>query len=377
MEYIKNLSKDIRRREGGGKAQVLSILKRNGFNVPQGFVLKTNAFSYFVKYNQKEYKDIKDHGFPSEILREIGIAWKLLKNKKVIVRSSATVEDSAQLSFAGQYATFMNINDKKRLIDAIKRCYSLMFTERVFTYCKENNVDPNNIEMGIIIQKMVDVDFAGVLFTSDPTGNSEEIIIETTRGLGDSLTSGYINPNRYVISKKNMRIKLKHLEYTQQIPDNILLKIAKLGKKIERLFKVAQDIEWGLKNKNIYLFQSRPVTTLKKLRKERFIIGISASIGQASGIVNIIKEHKEFNKFKTGDILVSDRIDIDFLPLIKKSKAIVTSGGVTSHVAILAREFEIPCVVGLKFPTRMFKKGEKILVDGFGGIIYKLHSGTI
>lgn len=372
MKYIKNLSNNIKKREGGGKAQILSSLKRSGFNVPNGFVLTTNAFSHFVNDRREKYKDIKNYQFPPDILKEIGHAWKLLKNKKVIVRSSATIEDSAQLSFAGQYATFMNIQNERRLIEGIKKCYYLMFTKRVSTYCKNNKIDLKAVEMGVVIQEMIDTDFSGVMFTKDPVKNSEDIIIETTKGLGDLLTSGYVNPNRYVINKDDMKIKSKHLEYAQQIPDNILVEIAKLGKRIENLFEISQDIEWGLKNREIYLFQSRPITTLKKLSKKRFVIGIPSSNGQAKGIVNIIKGYKELDKFKRGEILVSDKIDIDFLPLIKKSKAIITGGGLTSHISILAREFEIPCVVGLKYPTKIFKKGEKVLVDGFGGVIHRL-----
>lgn len=223
----------------GGKAANLGFLTQNGFNVPEGFCIstKTNRIDEKIK---------------SEIIKE----FKKLKSK-VAVRSSATAEDSRNLSFAGQFDTFLNIDHEKQLFNAIKKCKNSVKSDRVKIYLKNKKL--GSINMAVIIQKMVKADYAGVIFTIDPI-HKKDILIEIVKGLGDKLVSGTVTPNNYLINRKNMDINNK-LELFKL--DNKLIKnLAKIALKIESLYKNPQDIEFAIKNNSIFILQSRPITTL-------------------------------------------------------------------------------------------------------------------
>lgn len=238
---IKDL-KDITREEVklfGGKATNLGFLIQNGFNVPAGFCISTKI--------NKLTKDIKKN---------------IIQNYKgldspVSVRSSATAEDARNASFAGQFDTFLNINSEAKLLDAIKDCWNSVKSSRVNSYLEDKTI--KNLDMAVIVQKMVNADFAGVIFTVNPI-KKKGILIEVTEGLGDKLVSGEVTPNTYFIDKKSLKIlnDVKKFDFTT----SLVKKLSQTALAIEKLYRFPQDIEFCIKNEKIFILQSRPITTL-------------------------------------------------------------------------------------------------------------------
>ena len=238
---IKEL-KDIKNTEVnlfGGKAANLGFLLQNGYNVPEGFCIST-----------------KIKNIDGKIKKEIIKKFRELKSK-VAVRSSATAEDSKNLSFAGQFDTFLNIKNEKDLINSIKKCKNSVKSKRAISYAKNKKI--TNIKMAVIVQKMIDSEFAGVIFTIDPV-NKKDILIEIVKGLGDKLVSGKVTPNSYFIDRKRFNIKNKILLF--DFDKNNIKKLAETSLKIESLYKCPQNIEFAVENNEIFILQSRPITTL-------------------------------------------------------------------------------------------------------------------
>ena len=225
----------------GGKAANLCELFNAGFNVPNGFVVKTNAYN-----NMNE-----------ELKKEIT---KTLKKFKApfAIRSSATAEDLAKASFAGQYDTFLNI-EKKDVIKNIKKCWDSINTQRAQFYRKQHKIK-GKILMAVIVQEMIKADFAGIVFTIDPV-HKKHILIETAPGLGEAIVSGKLTPNDYFVDRNNFEIIDKKIN-TKELDENTIKKLAKISLKIEELFTSPQDIEFATKNNEIFILQSRPITTL-------------------------------------------------------------------------------------------------------------------
>lgn len=238
---IKDL-KDIKREEidlFGGKAVNLGILLQNGFNIPSGFCISTQV--------NKLTEDVKDK--INQKLRNIAFP--------VAVRSSATAEDSRNSSFAGQFKTFLDINSEKELFAAIEKCWNSLNSKNVQAYLKNKNI--KNVKMAIIVQKMVNVDYGGVVFTIDPI-EKKNILIEVVEGSGEKLVAGEVTPNTYHVDRKDFSIIQK--EATVEFDENLLIDISKTALKIEKLFNYPQDIEFCLKDRELFILQSRPITTL-------------------------------------------------------------------------------------------------------------------
>lgn len=321
----------------------------------------------------------------------------------VAVRSSATTEDLSTASFAGQQETFLNIKGKEALIEAVKKCWASLFTARAIYYRTKKGFSHETSYIAVVVQRMVNSDKSGVMFTINPlTNNKDEIVIESVFGLGEGIVSGTIEPDSYVIDKKRLsvikrRLGVKKLVFVkdskghtikEELPEDKhneeVLTVAELkslsnyGLEIEEHYKWPQDIEWAIEKGKIYIVQSRPVTTVEKEAKEIkvegkvLIEGLAASAGIASGIVKIIKDLKDLNKIKEGDILVTRMTNPDMVVTMQKAKAIVTDeGGLTAHAAIVSREIGLPCIVGTKNATRILQEGTIVTVDGTNGKVYE------
>ena len=261
--------------------------------------------------------------------------------------------------------------------------------------------DHFKVGIAVPVQLMIQSEISGIMFTINPlTNNKEEISIEAGFGLGQTIVSGEITPDQYIIDKKTFKIKSKYIsrqtiqdtiagrvkvspEYqkTQKLKDSLVVELAKLGVKIEKHYGRPQDIEWAMNSDKLYIVQSRPVTTLKIKthditvdigNKDLILTGISASPGIGVGLVKILKGPKELSKVQNGDILVAQMTDPDYVPAMKKASAIVTDeGGRTSHAAIVSRELGIPCVVGSSLATKILKENELVTVNGYKGLVYQ------
>ena len=294
----------------GGKGANLLRLVSAGLPVPQGFILTTNAYCEFIALNSIESAILKKLpvgsgqdlqvleeaskkirrlfstvNIPAVIAAQIINAYTQLGSPPVAVRSSATTEDLPGLSFAGQQDTFLNIVDEKSLLKAVVDCWSSLWTARAIGYRNRNGISHAGISLAVVVQQMIQSESSGVLFTANPlTGLRSEAVIDATFGLGEALVSGQVEPDHYVVDLAAGKIISKTLgrkevairgnpeggtfqenkdhEIEQALNDNRILQLSRLGKQVESLDGVSQDIEWAFTDNDLHLLQSRPITTL-------------------------------------------------------------------------------------------------------------------
>ena len=338
----------------------------------------------------------------------------------VAVRSSATAEDLPTASFAGQQSTYLNIYGENALIKAIKDCWASLFEPRAIYYRVQNNFEHMKVGLAAVVQMMVQSERAGVIFTVDPLYQDPSILsIEAGYGLGEVVVSGQVTPDTYRVDKEsfnlidkniskqtwmiakikgeNRHVNIKEeMQDKQKLSDTEIKDLARLAAKIEQHYNFPQDIEYAIEKGNIYIVQSRPITTLDDKKEKSHISvqkqqdgrvqktektmtegriltkGLGASPGVGIGPVKIIKNASEIKRMEKGDILVTEMTTPDFVPAMKKAAAIVTNtGGMTSHAAIVSRELGVPCIVGTSNATTVLTEGMNVSVDGTHGIVYE------
>ncbi|MDO5851097.1 MAG: phosphoenolpyruvate synthase [Methanobacteriaceae archaeon] len=434
VEFFEQLGKDdipI----AGGKGANLGELTNAGIPVPPGFVITAETYRKFVtkteiidKINEllnnldindtnklravsDEIKQlIKETPIPDDIQRIIIEAYNALCVKTeddvtVAVRSSATAEDLPDASFAGQQDTFLNIKGIDDVLENVRSCWASLFEARAIFYREENDFDHSRVYIAVVIQQMVNSEKAGVMFTVNPSTGEEQMLIEGAWGLGEGVVSGTVTPDTCVYDKESDKeasyiINTKKTMFKKdektgktietEVPDDLkdkrviseeeLKKLTQLGRRIEKHYKKPQDTEWGIENDNVYMLQSRPITTLKNIKEvksetiERNIIleGLGASPGTVAGTVKIINDIDELDKIKDGDILVTTMTTPDMVPAMKRANGIVTNeGGVTCHAAIISRELGIPCVSGTGKATTTLKENSIVTIDGKKGLVFE------
>ena len=435
LDELSNRDIDI----AGGKGASLGEMWNAGLPVPPAFVVTAEAYRYFIRETKLDkkireiLKDI-DVNNPEELNRKSEEIRKLIldanmpKDLEIIiiesynrlceesgeeevfvaVRSSATAEDLPDASFAGQQETYLNIKGAENVVKAVQRCFASLFTPRAIFYREQKGFDHFKVALAVVVQKMVNSEKAGVLFTVNPINqNYEEMVIEGAWGLGEGVVSGVVTPDTYIIDKKTLtpksisvakkdvmfirdeKGKTKKVETPEDLrekrvlSDEELRRLAEMGLTIEKHYGRPMDIEWAIEKGNIFMLQARPVTTLDKEKKEEtskeseelgeiLLKGIGASPGLASGKVKIIHDIKEIDKIEEGDVLVTKMTTPDMVPAMKKASAIVTDdGGLTCHAAIISRELGTPCVVGTQRATEVLKDNMVVTVDGEKGIVYR------
>lgn len=435
----------------GGKNASLGEMINAGLPVPPGFAVTAYSYEKYIqekKIAEQIYKIIKEtvtdlndpkqYDVASKKIREliektqmpkdieiaIRTAYKQLNERLdltdtfVAVRSSATAEDLPDASFAGQQETYLNVKGADELIEKVRKCWSSLFTPRAIFYRNEKGFPHEKVFISVGVQKMVNSGCAGVMFTINPvTGDRDEIVIEGNYGLGETVVSGAVNPDDFVIDKattaiKERRIARKTVEYIRDpktgktvhleipaekqkitcITDEEIFALAELAKRIEKHYGKPMDIEWAIDQdlfypQSMFIVQARPETifgtkTMEAPKMEAsqheqlkvIVRGISAGrrgygIGKATVVLNPDDANRDMKK---GDVLVTGMTDPDFVPFMKMASAIVTDkGGITSHAAIVSRELNIPCVVGTEIATQVMKTGQEYTVDSRNGIIYE------
>ncbi|MFP3346332.1 MAG: pyruvate, water dikinase [Sulfolobaceae archaeon] len=435
---LKSIRKDMLS-VAGGKGANLGELIAFGIRVPPGFVITSNAYKYFIEYNnlKEKIKEVlekeSDEESASEKIRSLILSALVPKDLEesiykgydslskmvgkevlVAVRSSATAEDIAEASFAGQQDTYLNVS-RSELIEAVKKVWASLYTARAISYRKAKSIDQLNISMAVVVQKMVNSRSAGVMFTLHPsTGDRNYIVIESSWGLGESVVGGKVTPDEVVIEKSSLKIVERRLSHktskivydpvarknktvqltgeeadTISINDEEAIELAKLALKIEEHYGRPMDIEWAIDSDlkfpdNVFIVQARPETYWSNKGKEEqkekkssgsgriLTKGIPASPGIAVGKARILLDLKDAKNFQQGEILVTKMTDPDWVPIMKIASAIVTDeGGRTSHAAIVSRELGIPAVVGTGNATKVIQDGQEITVDATRGIIYE------
>ena len=445
-------------RVGGKNAalgEMIRTLKKQGVRVPDGFATTADAFRLFVRKNKidkkiraeiqrlkKGSKSLAATGnalrtlflkskFPTQIEEQIREAYRDLCERyekravDVAVRSSATAEDLPEASFAGQQETYLNISGEHAVIDACRKCYASLFTDRAISYREEKRFDHLKVALSAGVQKMVHADkaSAGVMFSIDTESGFPKVVrISAAWGLGEVVVKGAANPDEYMVFKplvgkknaqpileKSLGDKKRKVIYASRrrgsrstrivktpkkqrecftLGDDEILRLAKWACAIEKHYKKPMDIEWAKDGDNgqIFILQARPETVqaLKKAgslttyrlkeKGKRLLSGLSIGEAIAAAKVCRIQSSRELGKFKEGSILVTEMTDPDWGPIFKRTKGIITDlGGRTCHAAIVSRELGIPAVVGTGKATKILHDSQEITLscaEGDEGFVY-------
>ncbi len=423
----------------GGKGANLGEMYNLGIPVPNGFVVPVSTYFEFIKENNlrpkitnilkstnvddpdqllSASKQIRSLIKKSPINPQTAItimkAYKKLsefgglKDVPVAVRTSATAEDTADASFAGQGDTFLNVIGETNVLNRVRDCWSSLFTPRSLFYQVKKHYDNFKIGVAVPVQKLVQSEISGITFTVNPVTNEKnQIIVETIWGLGEYIVQGVVSPDQHIINKTDWSlISESHVEQKTQllrsehetkeidVPKSkqnkikisvaTAIKIAKIGQKLQNHYGKPQDIEFAIDNKGkLFIVQTRPITTVvsnqkildnqtANINKQPDLVGEQACPGTASGVVIIINSPKEINRVKKGQILVTTMTTPDFVPAMKLVNGIITDkGGQTSHAAIVSRELGVPCIVGTKIATKVLKEGDIVTINGTTGQIWK------
>lgn len=446
----------------GGKnsslGEMISQLSDTDINVPGGFATTSDAFRDFIMQAKLEKKiqsalnnlDVHDvtalrkagsqirqwvlkATFPEKLEQDIRQAYRQLVKKygetaSYAVRSSATAEDLADASFAGQQETYLNIQGEDEILNAIQAVFASLYNDRAIAYRVHHGFEHDNVALSAGIQLMVrsDLGSSGVMFTLDTESGFEDVIFITSAyGLGESVVQGSVNPdefyvykpsleqNRAAVLRRNLGSKKHKMIFTENndhqnstntidtslteqnkfsLTDDEITTIAEMGLKIEKHYGKAMDIEWAKDGNTgeIYIVQARPETVksrdnrqvleryeLKESSNKRNVLISGRSVGQriGHGNVRVILNVSEMDQLIDGEILVTDMTDPDWEPVMKRASAIVTNrGGRTCHAAIIARELGVPAVVGTSEASTVLKNGQAVTVscaEGEEGFIYE------
>lgn len=417
----------------GGKGASLGEMSAIGLPVPKAFVVTSHAFRRFlveenledVIFNDLEKLDVDDSDaldaasnrakkaimgarMPGSITDGIRKAYKKMGGSRLIVavRSSATAEDLPDASFAGQQETYLNIKGEKNLLEAVQKCWASLYGARAIYYRSKQGFDDRSVNIAVVVQELIHSEKAGVMFTSHPVTGEPLSIIEGSWGLGEAVVSGSVSPDKYVFDNRSEKvvdrlIATKNIEIVSDgengtkvvdvgedrrdapvLSDEEVSRLASFGNIAETHYGVPQDVEWAIVAHDIYILQSRPITTIGSAVSSRdsssgdsgkiIVQGQGASPGIASGKVVIVRDIKDAGKVKEGDILVTKMTNPDMVPAMRRVAAIVTDeGGMTCHAAIVSRELGTPAVVGTRNATTVLKPGQMITVDGEKGQVFE------
>lgn len=447
----------------GGKnaslGEMIGNLKEEGIRVPDGFATTAKAYWDFLEANElyekignmlddmrSGKKTLAQTGrtirnlfvktqFPEDISLAVSDAYSALCRRShgekgngydvdVAVRSSATAEDLPDASFAGQQETFLNIRGEDALLDACKRCFASLFTDRAISYREEKGFEHMKVALSVGVQKMVrsDKGGSGVMFSIDTeTGFPDVVVINAAWGLGENVVQGTVNPDEYIVFKpllgepalrpiigKVLGHKEKKMIYARGgttttrnidtpkaerrafvLEDEEVLTLARWAKTIEEHYGTPMDIEWAKDGRTgeLFIVQGRPETvqsqkeadSLKtyslKERGDRLLTGVSIGEAIAAGRVCLIRSADHIDRFEDGTILVTEMTDPDWVPIMKRAAGIITDhGGRTCHAAIVSRELGIPAIVGTGQATETLRDGQEITLscaEGDEGFVYE------
>jgi pyruvate,water dikinase len=444
----------------GGKGASLGELEGAGLPVPPAFVVTADTYRSFVREAGIEAElmdavdvDVEDTDdlagaaeraqelideapFPESLREEILAAYDDLVADRpghVAVRSSATAEDLPDASFAGQQETYLNV-DREELLDRVRGCWASLFTQRAIYYRQEQGFAHDDVNMAVVVQVMVDAEKSGVMFTSHPSTGDPRLIVEAAWGLGEAVVSGSVSPDNYVVGrdgevrevtvaeKKLMCIRNEAGETeNREVPeekrdqrvlsDAELAELVELGARVEDHYGTPQDVEWATVDGEVFMLQSRPITTIDDSATgvdpaadanggatatggavetasdegvtdgsgtvetadagdEVAVRGLGASPGRAGGAVRVVTKLDQLDKVGSGDVIVTEMTTPDMVPAMKRAGAIVTDeGGMTSHAAIVSRELGVPAVVGTGNAAALLEDGSVVTVDGEKGVV--------
>jgi pyruvate, water dikinase len=409
------------------------FLEHNGLDEPLSSlhsILDKDAFSNLKQIGKRSRALIQAGDIPDDLASEILSAYKDLCGNSLIevaVRSSATAEDLPQASFAGQHESYLNIKGEQQLLQAVKRCYASLYTDRAIKYRFDNGFSTEKVLLSVGVQKMVRSDKAcsGIGFTLEPDSGFRNVIhLSGVWGLGENIVQGTVTPDEFLVFKptlipgkkaiiqKRLGEKARTLIYSTDtatsgivnidtpeekrrqfvLDDEEIALLANWSTIIESHYKKPMDIEWakdGLSGE-LFIIQARPETihsrrnpyiiTEYKLIEKGTLLATGNAVGSkvVSGIARILNSPKESDKLKKGEIIVTDLTSPDWDPVLQKCGAIITNkGGRTSHASIVAREIGVPAVVGCGDATGVIADGQQITVSCAEGKEGKIYAGKL
>ena len=440
----------------GGKnaslGELIGSLAAAGVRVPGGFAITTNAYRAFMEQNnlhqivQQKIADLNVNNttelarvgadirqcimntpLPDAVDADIRHAYNNMEGTPAVaVRSSATAEDMPDASFAGQQETFLNLRGEDAVIDATRRVFASLFTDRAVSYRRHRGYEAVDVAISVAVQQMVrsDLSASGVMFTLDTESGFEEVVFITAAyGLGENVVQGAVNPDEFYVYKPSLRnncaspiirrkigeksekmilgdsqnvgasVKNVRVEEAERrrfcITDEDAKTLAQYALAIEKHYACAMDIEWAKDGESgeLFIVQARPETvksrvptmsvTRYRILEKGEKIAEGRAIGQkiGVGIAQLINSSEDMHRIGDGDVLVADMTDPDWEPVMKRARAIVTRrGGRTCHAAIIARELGVPAIVGCGDSLAALTEGQQISVccaEGDTGNIYQ------
>ena len=422
----------------GGKAGKLGELVREGLPIPPGFVITTEAYQSFVEAtglsdvlkgalagmdeahpasvdeaSRKIRSAFEAAPFPPDLRATIVAAYESFSSHHAVrfcaVRSSATAEDLADASFAGLQETYLNVQGTDHVLESVRKCWGSLFTPRVLVYRAKKGISHAEVRLAVLVQKMVDAQVSGILFTRDPNTGENHMIVEAGWGLGEAIVGGEVTPDHYVIDGATQKVVHKQISEqkiryvraetggnrreevpaaersVQKLPDPRLVRLVSLARLIESRYRRPMDVEWCADANAVYIVQARPVTTIPTStvggpppaaapagEEAPLVRGFGASPGVAAGTARLLRGPEEMDRLKAGEVLVTTMTTPDMVPAMSRAAAIVTDeGGMTCHAAIVSRELGVPCVVGTREATRSIPDGSEVTVDGKTGQVYR------
>ncbi|WP_049922839.1 phosphoenolpyruvate synthase [Halopiger djelfimassiliensis] len=443
----------------GGKGASLGELTGAGLPVPPGFVVTAGTYRSFIEEAEIDEElfdavdvDVDDSSalaaaadraqeliletpFPDDLREEILDSYREVGDGEafVAVRSSATAEDLPDASFAGQQETFLNVTETD-LLDRVRECWASLFTQRAIYYRQEQGFDHSAVNIAVVVQQMVDAEKSGVMFTSHPSTGDPTMIIEAAWGLGEAVVSGAVSPDNYVVDRADRDVDVTVAEKkvmhekdeatgetverevpedkrnTRVLSDDEIDALMDLGERVEDHYGEPQDVEWAIVAGEVYMLQSRPITTIDETGDaaaetgsvdaakgltdgsggvqaaeggsaetgdagaagDVVVDGLGSSPGTVSGAARIVTKLDDLDKVGEGDIIVTEMTMPDMVPAMKRASGIVTDeGGMTSHAAIVSRELGVPAVVGTTNATTVLEDGQVVTLDGDKGQVLK------
>ncbi|MEZ5170350.1 MAG: phosphoenolpyruvate synthase [Acidimicrobiia bacterium] len=437
----------------GGKnaslGEMIQSLESEGVRVPGGFATTAAAYRDFVTTNGLDIivkEQVEALGSGRSSLRDVGAALRSAflagdmsdalvddvgsayvdladDDGAVAVRSSATAEDLPDASFAGQQETFLNVRGREALLDAVRRCFASLFTDRAIAYREEHGFDHGDVALSVGVQQMVraGTGASGVMFTLDPeTGFPGVVVIEGAWGLGENVVQGAVDPDAYWVFKAPLddssivpiidrrkgskeRRMVATVDGTANVPtsgeerarfvldDHEVLQLARWAVAVERHYGRPMDLEWAKDGVSgeLFILQARPETVesrrgnaleVSTLCEEGRVLLTGTAVGAriASGRARRIAGPDDFGRFEEGDVLVADMTDPDWVPLMRRAGAVVTDhGGRTCHAAIVCRELGVPAVVGTEHATAELTDGQDVTVSCAGGSTGQVYDGLL
>lgn len=451
----------------GGKTaslgEMFNHLTPQGIRIPNGFAITAEAYQDHLKAHnlvqslQNLFKELDLNSetdltqkaywarhlilsapLPADLQKAILAAYRELSQQSgevatdVAVRSSATAEDLPEASFAGQQETYLNVRGDHQLLEACRKCFASLFTERAISYRSKFGFDQMAVSLSICVQKMVRADLAaaGVMFSIDTeSGFPDVVLISAAYGLGENVVQGTVNPDEYYVFKPTLQGHFRPIlrkeigskefkliydlngeKLTKNIPvpeenrrkfvlsDDEILELSRWAVLVEDHYskksgrKMPMDMEWAKDGQDgkLYLVQARPETVQSqrqltklveyRLKKPGVVLLTGHSVGSkiGKGKVRVIHDPTERHLLQPGEILVADKTDPDWEPIMKNAAAIITNrGSRTCHAAIVSRELGLPAIVGATAATEKLRNGQEVTVSCAEGEVGKIYEGLL